>query len=409
MRQSLINDECRAELSGVRFLVGDIERLGNVGNIPPMTPFADGVLAFLNDLSAKLMSDSNARLYPDIVTLGFWLRKASLLKLRERYEKKDGNIHQGRGILFHIAPSNVPVNYAYSLFSGLLMGNINIVRIPSKDFPQVGIINGAINETLRSHQFLTDYIYLVRYGREKTVNDFFSAIADVRIIWGGDATIDEIRKSPLSPRAMEVTFADRYSLAIIDSDKYIGLDNKARFAEKFYNDTYLTDQNACTSPRIVVWLGNSIVKAKEEFWSSLHALVKEKYKLQPVIGVNKLTSAYIAAATRDGVRIAPHEDNYLMRVDVTSLDAGIMDLKDNSGYFFEYECGNITEIRSLCDDNRCQTIGFLGEKDMLMPLLESGVRGVDRVVPIGATMDFDLIWDGYDLYERFTRTISMTI
>ena len=206
MQQCLINNERIAELSEVRFLVGDIEHLVNIGSFPPLTPFDDRVLTFLNDLSVRLMSDNEARIYPDIVTLGFWLRRASLAKLRERFEKNDGNIHLGRGILFHIAPSNVPVNYAYSLFTGLMTGNINIVRIPSKDFPQVRIINRAINDTLREHQFLAGYVFLVRYDKEKKVNDLMSSLADVRIVWGGDATIDEIRKSSLPPRAGEVTF-----------------------------------------------------------------------------------------------------------------------------------------------------------------------------------------------------------
>ena len=409
MQQCLINNERIAELSEVRFLVGDIEHLVNIGSIPPLTPFDDRVLTFLNDLSVRLMSDNEARIYPDIVTLGFWLRRASLAKLRERFEKNDGNIHLGRGILFHIAPSNVPVNYAYSLFTGLMTGNINIVRIPSKDFPQVRIINRAINDTLREHQFLAGYVFLVRYDKEKKVNDLMSSLADVRIVWGGDVTINEIRKSPLSPRAGEVTFADRYSLAIIDSEKYIALDNKVRFAEKFYNDTYLTDQNACTSPRVVVWLGEHIGEAKEIFWNTLHTLVREKYKFQPVMGLNKMTSAYIMAAVQKGVRIIPHEDNYIVRVAVTHPDAQIMNFKDNSGYFFEYDCGDIMELYDICNDNRCQTVGFLGEKDVLVPLLKAGIKGVDRVVPIGATMDFDMIWDGYDLYERFTRTISTQI
>ena len=46
-------------------------------------------------------------------------------------------------------------------------------------------------------------------------------------------------------------------------------------------------------------------------------------------------------------------------------------------------------------------------KSLLEPLIQAGIRGVDRVVPIGYTMDFDLIWDGYNLVERLTRTIQM--
>lgn len=83
------------------------------------------------------MSNKNAKTYSDVVTFGFWIRKGSVLKLKERFEKID-EIYLGKGVAFHIALSNVSVNFAYSLVSGLLCGNANAVRIPSKDFPQVG-------------------------------------------------------------------------------------------------------------------------------------------------------------------------------------------------------------------------------------------------------------------------------
>ncbi len=44
---------------------------------------------------------------------------------------------------------------------------------------------------------------------------------------------------------------------------------------------------------------------------------------------------------------------------------------------------------------------------MFLPLLEKGAKGIDRIVPIGKTMDFDLLWDGYNLPEFFTRTIVL--
>jgi hypothetical protein len=83
-----------------------------------------------------------------------------------------------------------------------------------------------------------------------------------------------------------------------------------------------------------------------------------------------------------------------------------MDFKDNCGYFFEYDCDDILELKPICDNKRCQTVGLLGEKELLVPLLKAGVRGIDRVVPIGKTMDFDLIWDGYDLLAQLTRMIT---
>ena len=408
MQQSLISEEQIAKLNTVSYLVGNEELFEEALTTASLEPFDDEVLDFLNTLSKNLMMRKDAKLYPDIVTFGFWIRKSSMLRLKERFYKEDGDIHVGRGIAFHIAPSNVPVNYAYSLVAGMITGNINIVRIPTKDFPQVSIINSAINETLQMFQNIKKYIFLVRYERNQQINDIFSKVADTRIVWGGDNTIAELRKSPLGARAGEITFADRYSLAVIDSDKYLKIENKKRFAEEFYNDTYLTDQNACTSPRIVIWTGNENEKAKEAFWRELHELVTAKYTLQDIMGVNKLTSSYIFAATHNEVKIEPHEDNYIVRVSIGNPDDNIMEFKDNSGYFFEYDCKDITEIAPLCNNTHCQTIGYYGDMKDIIPLLKSGVRGIDRVVPVGKTMDFDLIWDGYNLYERLTRTIKIT-
>ena len=92
---------------------------------------------------------------------------------------------------------------------------------------------------------------------------------------------------------------------------------------------------------------------------------------------------------------------------VNKLSSDLMDFKDNSGYFFEYKCKNILELKDICNDLRCQTISYIGEKREFVHLLESGISGVDRIVPIGKTMDFDFIWDGYNLFERLTRIISI--
>lgn len=406
MQQNLIDIDA---LKNVAYLVGSEETILNIASVPPRRPFDDTVVEFLNSLSKTLMRAQAAKAYPDVVTLGFWMRKASILQLKERFINQSGDIMLGRGVAFHIAPSNVPVNYAYSLLTGLLTGNANIVRVPSKDFPQVTIINQTIKEVLEEYPEMKAYICLVRYGRDQRINDTLTRLADTRIIWGGDNTIAELRKSPLNPRAGEIAFADRYSLAVIDSGKYLEVKDKVRFAEEFYNDTYLSDQNACTSPRLIVWTGRKKEEAKELFWGMLHDLAKRKYTFQPIMGINKLTSAYLLAAVRDDVKIEARDDNYLMRVKVGKASPELMELKDNSGYFFEYDCEDILEIRDFCDNTHCQTIGYLGDGNTITRLLESGIKGVDRVVPIGKTMDFDFIWDGYNLVERLTRTIKINI
>lgn len=397
----------------ISYLLGDMSVVQNMTHVSPMIPFSEELLAFFDDLSKEFMTNKENRLYSDIVTLGFWLRKSSMTALKKKYlPDDDRHVRIGRGLAFHIAPSNVPVNFAYSLFTGLLTGNANVVRVPSKAFPQVDLIVQALEKVLKKYPMLQTYIALVRYGRDVDINALLSSMCDVRIIWGGDETINEIRSARLSARATEITFADRYSLAVIDADVYLERQDKDKLARDFYNDTYLSDQNACTSPRVVVWCGSRKDEAKQKFWSALYAVAQEKYQFQDIQGIDKLAVACMAASADESenvghVHILPHKDNLLVRVSVDKLTPQLMNYRGNSGYFYEYDCFDLMELRAFCDDIRCQTIGYVGDAERFKPLLKSGIKGIDRLTPVGHTMDFDLIWDGYHLVEHMTRTIAV--
>ena len=157
-------------LNKVQYLVGSAEIACNLLSVAAKVPFDDEIVEFLNDVSRELMKNGESKAYSDVVTFGFWIRKGSVLKLKERFNENDG-IHLGKGVVFHIAPSNVPVNFAYSLVSGLLCGNSNVVRVPSKEFPQVKIIMETFNKVLESHEAMKPYVLCVRYDRDKEIND----------------------------------------------------------------------------------------------------------------------------------------------------------------------------------------------------------------------------------------------
>ena len=152
------------------------------------------------------------------------------------------------------------------------MGNSNIVRLPSNQFKQINIIVDAFNRLCKKKGY-KDFLYrnlLVRYQHDSEANKIFSLICDVRIIWGGDETINKIRKFQIKPYANDITFSDRYSICIINSDKFINEKNHDSIISKFYNDTYLFDQNACTSPHLIIWTGSdfNIRSAKTIFWKN---------------------------------------------------------------------------------------------------------------------------------------------
>ena len=391
----------------ISYLLGDESFLENCAETPVMIPFDNRIIEYLDTVSKILLSNKAVKAYPDVVTFAFWIRKASLTVQKKHQHTEDGQRVIGRGVVFHVAPSNVAVNFAYSLVSGLLSGNVNIVRVPSKDFPQVIMIAEAMKEALGHHKDMADYVCLVRYGHDKRINDRLSLLADVRVVWGGDDTISVFRESSLKPRAIEVLFANRFSLAVIDSEAYLRVEDKKQVAQDFYNDTYLTDQNACSSPRVIVWIGNDRDRAKEEFWHYAHSIVAEKYRFQQIQGVDKYLQVCLTATKLPGTRMEVSEDNLITRIHLTHLGKGVTDCFGNSGLFLEYDASDISELKEICDDSRCQTLTYLGDSKMFDPLLATGLKGVDRIVPFGKSMDFELIWDGYDLVAHLTRIIKI--
>ena len=128
----------RKVFSNIFFLFSNHNKLENVQNISSEEIFSDNSISLLNYLSIELYKSPKIREYPDVATFAFFCRKANILNLKRKYNQ--GGFRLGRGIVFHIAPSNVPVNFAYSMVAGLLSGNNNIVRVPSKNFEQVSII-----------------------------------------------------------------------------------------------------------------------------------------------------------------------------------------------------------------------------------------------------------------------------
>ena len=384
--------------------LGSAEVEAEMKNAPPLPIFSEEAHAFLAALSARILADAEAKAYPDVVTLGFWCRPASIHRMQHNYDSEENRL--GRGIVFHVAPSNVAVNFAYSCIAAFLAGCASIVRLPSKDFPQVALLCRLFSETLAEFPALVPYFLFVRYGHEQDVNEHYTRMAQTRVIWGGDATIGEIRRAPLAPRANEITFADRHSLAVLNADAYLAAADKARIAQDFYNDTYLSDQNACTAPHFIIWVGAEVAEAQEVFWTTLHGLVRTRYTLQAVQTVDKLTQLY-----RLGVHAAaqqiPMEDNLITRVCVAELTEELAAYKAGSGFFIEYRAQELAEIRPLCGIS-CQTLSYYGvERDSLLrSVLAMRSAGVDRIVPIGRTMDFALVWDGVDLIRTMSRAIT---
>ena len=389
----------------INYCVGNIDILSQMAQVPAMPVYSEQVVDFFSKLSIKLLKDKRTKKYPDILSYAFWIRRSSLEQEREKHLSWKDRI--GRGVTFHIAPSNVPVNFVVSMTSAMLAGNACVIRISNKEFPQVGIVCDNIKQLLEDEFYdLKQYICIVRYEHNDDINQVISEMCDVRIIWGGNNTISQIRKTTLPPRSIEMAFADRYSIAVIDADFYLEQDLE-KVAKDFYTDTYYSDQNACSSPRMVIWLGEKKYEARKKFWSKLEEIVMNEYEMKPIQAVDKFESFCVLAANMEGVKLVG-ENNIVQRVEVPQLTPKIMEYKNGGGYFFEYEANELEEIVPMLSKS-CQTIAYLGvEKERIQNIVRiNGVRGVDRIMPVGKTMELQFVWDGYDMIETMSRVIKL--
>jgi hypothetical protein len=398
-------------LTDIEFLFPEEPGMDDFVHIPGEEPFSESAIGYLDALAHILNKDPRTKNYPDVITFSFFCRKGNLLQLKKKY-LHENSLRLGRGLVFHIAPSNMPVTFAYSLVFGIISGNANIVKVPSKKHAQSDIIINAISglSTERIHQIFSKRNALVSYNVESNASAYFSSMCDVRIIWGGNATIDEIRKYKLPPHSFDVTFADRYSLCVINADKFNGDKSPEQLAAGFYNDTYLFDQNACSSPHLIVWLGvdENVKIAQRKFWNTVYDLVKARYNLQPLSAVDKLTTFYYQAVHSDGIEKTYSHDNLIWRIELKDLSKDVDKYRCYGGYFSEYKASSLRELSSVFS-KKFQTLSYFGfEKEELIQFItQLKPVGIDRIIPIGQTANFSLTHDGFNLIDTLSREIEL--
>ncbi len=374
----------------------------------PLKSFDSDVCDFLSELSLRISKSKSARLYPDLASIAFYCRKANIQKLKENFGDK--RLKVGRGLCFHVTPSNIPTNFAYSYIFSILAGNSNIVRLSSKEFPQVDEFCSIINSILPTYPKIQSRTVFVKYSRDDEDYSLkFSLMADTRMLWGGDLTIKKFKTYETKSKCLDITFPDRYSLAIIDGKSLLSStdEEKEKLASNFYNDTFLVDQNACSSPQLILWT-NDCEEARKDFWSYVYSYAKRKYALQDAISVDKYTLLCKESIDNKNLKSFSHMDNLIYLEELKSLDLDLEKHRGMAGYFCEFSLNELKDILPIIND-KFQTLTYFGiePKQIGNLLLNNHSVGIDRIVPIGKALDINSIWDGFDLVNSLSRIIDI--
>ena len=110
----------------------------------------------------------------------------------------------------------------------------------------------------------------------------------------------------------------------------------------------------------------------------------------------------------DGVRMEKSSDNLVTRLRLPGLPEDVTRYSCAGGCWLEYGTEDLSDIAPVVT-RKFQTLSYLGLdagriRDFV---LENGLSGIDRIVPVGRTADFGLVWDGYDLIESMSRAVGV--
>jgi hypothetical protein len=386
--------------------------LDNLSSACDLTPFADPIINFCSDFSRSLFKDPEAQRFPELQALAFWLRKSEIVRLQREFERlaTPDTIMAPRGVVFHVPPANVDTIFLYSWALSALSGNRNIIRISPRVSMQSSILFRVFSAVLDiAPAELRGNTVMIRYGHESEITEAISRMSDVRVIWGGDRSVEAIRSIPLPPHAKELTFPDRHSMSAINAAPYLCLDPAGRRAltQGFYNDLFWFDQMACSSPRLLIWCGEKEhrLRAQSVFWEALAEYLRERpYSLQPATSIQKFTAACRAILDQD---ITSYR-TYAGSITVLEMDGLETFVRSSQGGGMIFQVG-VAFLRDIVPFvvRRDQTLSCFGfTVDELREVVRRlNGRGLDRIVPVGSALSFHRFWDGYDLLQEMCRRV----
>lgn len=395
------------------------EVLAYSSELPAWQPFDKRAVDFVARFSQSLLMHPDVKRYPEIAALGHWFRAARMRDIAQLYpvETEDAVI-VGRGLAFHLAPANVDSVFMYSWLISLLAGNANIVRVSQKISPQLAFLVDVLHSTLQQDvgQAVQGRIVIMTYPHDEEITRAISLQCMVRVVWGGDATVSTIRAVPLRPTATEICFPDRFSAAAIKAESIVTADDDALkiLAANFYNDAFWFGQQACSSPRLVNWVGDSALcaVAQARFWEAVRQEVKRRGPEDtPAMSMTRLAAAFEYAASslaHPSLKEPFVQSPALLELE-TPVSSEAKALHCGNNLFLEQRLDGLEQLAcQLSDKEQTLAVHGFSKAEILLMVNALSARSIDRIVPIGEALGFAPVWDGTDLFVALSRRISIS-
>ena len=151
-----------------------------------------------------------------------------------------------------------------------------------------------------------------------------------------------------------------------------------------------------------------IKKAKVRLWEEFSEYVNRVHKIEPIQYMDKYVDACMNVIENENIKSVKHQNNLIFNIELTHFLENQQDQRGYFGTFHEMSLGCLNDLAPIIND-RCQTLTYFGFDvvELRNFVTSNQLRGIDRIVPIGRSLDMDVVWDGYDIIEHLSRRIDI--
>jgi hypothetical protein len=324
---------------------------------------------------------------------------------------------QPRGLVAHWLAGNVPLLGMLALAQSIVTRNANILKAASsfsRVLPalldgfrglEVRCVDGRI---LKGDDVLAS-IAVVYFPREHAAAaEQMSALADVRLAWGGREAIESILNLPKHYGTEDVIFGPKLSFMAVGREALANLRLLRRAARQAATDASVFDQYACASPH-TIFVEKGGTTSPREFASALAAEMAKALIRIPKGPVDAGTAAKV-----ESLRMRYEFTGELWRSGGTEWTV-LYDEEAAKG-LAEPCYSRVITVRAIDDileavqfaHKGIQTVGtaLTGPRKLAFASAAS-TRGVERFPDLGRMTFFDSPWDGLFPMDRLVKWVTL--
>jgi hypothetical protein len=182
-----------------------------------------------------------------------------------------------RGVVCHWVAGNVPLLGMFSWAISMLLGNVNVVRLSSRQDDLLTPLLDLLAEASPEGRVLASETLVLQFDRDDLeAHRAMSEAADVRVAWGGREAVESILAMPCDWDCDTLVLGPRVSMAVIDPAALT-----AKSVARLATDIAYFDQQACSSPQHIYVKGTAGTAAFDGAVADLTAALAEQSRKFP--------------------------------------------------------------------------------------------------------------------------------